>query len=263
MNETELIYASILDCSRTDLYLKNRPLSLYERLKLSSVIRKRNKGVPLQHILGAVDFMGFEIKVNKDVFIPRPETEILVEEAAKLIKAESKKRNLRILDIGTGSGCIAIVLSKLFSEAEIDASDISKKALAIARQNAIKNSARINFIESDFFSNNFFRDKKYDFIVTNPPYILTDEIKNLQAELQFEPAVALDGGKDGVSFYKKIIEGSKDHLEEGSFLAFEIGYGQAGIIRTLIKESGYLAIDDLIKDYNGIDRVLIASKKVN
>ncbi len=224
---------------------------------------------PIQYVMGHSEFCGLDFIVNEDVLIPRPETELLVEGALGLFIAhhrhcEAAKRTkqslFRILDLCTGSGCIAIALAEGLTKDAIDckivASDISGKALEVARLNAarIGVSDKIDFVKSDLFCD---IKGKYDIIVSNPPYIAKFEFGTLQKEVLKEPRAALDGGEDGLDFYRRTIEGAPLHLNIGGHLLFEIGFGQANEIKEII-ESGPFKVLSINKDFNGIDRVVIA-----
>jgi len=263
MNEAELTFTEVLGYGRTDLY-QNRHLLLDEAQSslIASVLKRRVQGEPLPYILGKTEFMGLEFIVNRCVLIPRPETEILVETVIRTVR--SAKCEVRsILDLGTGSGCIAISLAKFLPEIAITATDISEKAIEIARQNAAFHNVKISFFCSDLFNNYELRTTSYELIVSNPPYIPTDEIGTLQPEISYEPRIALDGGQDGMDFYRLIIKEAANHLEEKGFLVIEIGCAQLEPIRQLFKESGCLEITEAIKDYNDIDRVIVARKIPN
>lgn len=258
MTEAELLFSRVLDCDRLSLYLnRDKYLAKNELDFISSVLARRIKGEPIQYILGKIEFMGLELKVNPGVLIPRPETEILAERAIQSLKV-SKSQSLKVLDLGTGSGCIAIALAKNSESAEIDAVDISTEALKTAKENAGLNKAKINFIQSDLFSG--LKDKKYAMIVSNPPYVEECQIRRLQPELRFEPRVALNGGADGLDFYRRLILESADHLEKNGLLIMEIGFGQRPGIEKIFLDSGKLKVIEVIKDYNNIDRVIVARK---
>jgi release factor glutamine methyltransferase len=260
MNEAELLFSHALGCSRMDLYLnKEKYLNQQEADFISSALSRRIKGEPIQYILGSTEFMGLEIKVDKNVLIPRPETEILAETAIEYAK---KEKPGRVLDLGTGSGCIAIALAKHLAGLEIDASDISDKAMIVAKENARLNGARINFLKSDLFSNLEFRN--YGMIISNPPYIPEDEIKKLQPELQFEPKTALNGGRDGLDFYRGIILGAAGYLKENGLLIMEIGFGQKEGLELIFEKAKLFKIIKIVKDYQQIERVIVARKaKIN
>lgn len=215
-------------------------------------IKKLLEGEPIQYILGKQEFMGIEFAVNKDVLIPQPDTEILVEEVIKLLKQYKKPK---ILDLCTGSGAIAISISEKVSEAQIYASDISEKALAIARIN--DRSKKIKFILSDLFNN---IEDKFDIIVSNPPYIKTHEIEKLSKEVQNEPILALDGGIDGLEFYRKIIGQASKYIKKNGYLCLEIGEKQKKQVKDIINNEKKYADIKEYKDLNKNDRVIICKK---
>ena len=216
--------------------------------ELENGIKRLENGEPVQYIVGNVSFYGFSFDVNNSVLIPRFETEELVSRTINLIKKYFNKE-ISILDIGTGSGCIAITLNKLLS-AKVDAVDISSDALKVATKNGIKNNSSVNFFVSDVFSN--VKDK-YDVIISNPPYIKEDE-EIMDIVKNNEPHIALYGGKDGLYFYDKILKDAKKYLYKTSIIAFEIGCSEALEIRGLANK--YLDNPEVIieNDYNGLDR---------
>ena len=213
---------------------------------------------PVQYITGQTKFCGLDFIVNEDVLIPRPETELLVETVIAF-SYQSSAFSLKILDLCTGSGCIAIPLTKNIPECKIVASDISEAALDIARLNAEKNGVcdNIKFVQSDLFSN---ITGKFDIIASNPPYIAGYEFKSLQKEVLMEPHIALDGGKDGLDFYRRIISEAARYLDRGGYLIIEIGFGQKEAISKIIKDYGELKLLEVKKDFSGIDRVVTATK---
>ena len=213
----------------------------------------RIQGTPLQYILGEQYFMGLRFLVNKDVLIPRPDTEVLVYEVLELVKNYSGK--VKILDLCTGSGCIAISLAKNVKNAEVFASDISEKALAVAEKNSKLNETDVKFLKSDLFEN--IEGKNFDIIVSNPPYIASCDMDSLSKEVLKEPHDALDGGADGLDFYRKISENALNYLSKNGMIAFEIGYNQAEGIFDILQKFKYNNIR-LVKDYSGNDRVVIA-----
>ena len=214
---------------------------------------------PIQYILNKQEFMGFEFYVDENVLIPQPDTEILVEEVVDISKKINNNSNeLRVLDMCTGSGAIAISLSKLIENASVSASDISDGALNVAKENAIKNSVNIEFYKSDLF-NDISKNVKFDIIVSNPPYIQTEVIKGLSKEVQSEPFIALDGGEDGLVFYREIIKNAKDYIIEDGYLALEIGYDQKESVTNLLRENGYKNIYSKT-DLAGNDRVVVGQK---
>lgn len=258
MNEAELVLTHVLNCDRLSLYLdKDRELGKDKSALLSSILKRRIKDEPLQYILGSTEFMGLKFIVDERVLIPRPETEILVEEALKISSrfSRSRARPPEILEVGSGSGCIAVSLAKNIAGCKITASDISADALEVSRKNAKLHQAQIEFIQSDLFSS--LEGRSFDLIVSNPPYIPTRELKGLSREISFEPALALDGGRDGLDFYRRIIGEAHRFLRKGGFLAVEIGFGQAGQIENILQKSGKFEIMEIIRDYNDIERVMV------
>lgn len=218
-------------------------------------IEKREQRIPLQHITGEQEFMGYTFKVNEHVLIPRQDTEVLVEEALKRLKP-----GMNVLDMCTGSGCIIISLLKMGTERRKTEGitgtgvDISRQALDTAIENAKLLETQICFLQSDLFEN---VKEKYDMIVSNPPYIRTDVIEGLQDEVRLhDPFIALDGREDGLHFYRKIIESSVYHMKPGGVLMFEIGHDQAIAVSELMKLAGYHDIT-VKKDLAGLDRVVI------
>lgn len=217
---------------------------------------------PLQYIIGKEKFLGLDFLVNENVFIPRPETEILVNTALEIINAaQAKKAPVRILDLCTGSGNIAISIAKGLAKSAADckifASDISDKALEVAMQNARLNGASdgISFIKSDLFKD---IADRYDIIVSNPPYIARCELKTLPKEVLKEPVLALDGGEDGLDFYRKIFLAAPAYLMNGGYCIMEIGFGQRAAIKAMIEGFKGFKLIDVKEDQYLIDRVIVA-----
>lgn len=220
--------------------------------KFENMVQRRCSHEPLQHILGKAYFYGHEFIVNKNVLVPRPDTEILVEESLKRLKGVN---NAHVLDMCTGSGCIiiSIFLSGMADRAV--AVDYSEKALSVAKQNASLNNADIEFIYSDLFEN-VSDDETFDMIVSNPPYIETDEIETLSDEVRlFDPMMALDGDKDGLKFYRNITEQAAGYLKRGGWLMYEIGCSQAVAVSEFMHKNGFAEVT-VIKDLSGLDRVV-------
>lgn len=263
MVESELLFTEILDCDRVSLYLnKNVPLGKDNSDLIASVLKRRINGEPIQYILGKTEFAGLEFKVDKNVFIPRPETEILVEAAVKTGRSLSVTgERLKILDLGTGSGCIAVSLAKLLPDAQVAATDISPEAIEVAKENARFHRVKINFFQGGLFNAYHLSPITYHLIISNPPYIPTAEIDKLAPEVKYEPRIALTGGADGMDFYRNIISRAPARLREGGFLILEMGFGQRQAIENIFKISGNFEIIEVIRDYSDIDRV-IAAKKV-
>ena len=219
-------------------------------------LEKRARRIPLQHITGSQEFMGLDFKVNEDVLIPRQDTELLVGNAITYIK--SVKGNVDVLDMCTGSGCIAISIDRLCENAKVTAVDFSGKALVVAKENNALNKADVTFFQSDLFEN---VEKQYDVIVSNPPYIKTEEIESLMDEVRIhEPMMALDGDCDGLKFYKKIAKEGRQHLRSNGIIFFEIGYDQGQTVPAILEENGYKDIK-VYKDLSGNDRVVTAGKE--
>ena len=228
----------------------NRP-SDEEIRKFEELLEKRISHIPLQHITGRQEFMGLDFIVSEDVLCPRQDTETLVESVLEYTSGR------KVLDVCTGSGCIAVALMKLGNASCCDAVDLSEAALDIAKQNAELNDVSINFIKSDMFEK---IDGKYDIIVSNPPYIRPDVIETLMPEVrEHEPLMALDGGSDGLGFYRIIAAQSKEHLEENGILAVEIGYDQWEDVSELFRQNGFRDIVR-IKDLSQNDRVVMCKK---
>lgn len=207
-------------------------------------------GRPIQYITNSQDFYGLTFFVDENVLIPQPDTEILVEEVIRLAKDMNVMR--KILDICTGSGAIAVALAKNI-EAEVWASDISKNALEIAKKNAADNGANVEFVEADMFGK---IEGKYDIIVSNPPYIETETIKELSEEVKNEPLIALDGGEDGLDFYRILADKSREHLKYGGILAVEIGYNQKEAVMQMFEKCGFVEVYSK-KDFGNNDRIVV------
>ncbi len=223
-------------------------------LQIKMLINK----TPIQYIINNQEFMKLNFYVDENVLIPQPDTEILVEE---VISLSEEKGNLEILDLCTGSGCIGISLAKYIEKSRVTAIDISNKAIQIAKLNAEKNLVHknIKFIESDMFKN-IEEQYKFDFIVSNPPYIETKVIEELSEEVRKEPRIALDGGEDGLNFYKEIANNAYKYLKEDGYLCLEIGYDQKeNVIELLYKIGEYKEIYSK-KDLSGNDRIIVAKR---
>ena len=216
--------------------------------EINKIVKERITGRPLWYCIGDTEFYGYKIKVDERCLIPRPETELLAEEVIK-----NCNENTSVLDLCTGSGAIAIAVKKE-SKAVVTAIDVSAGALSIAKENAKLNNAEIEFIGSDLF--NGVTDRKFDIIVSNPPYIKSEDILTLQKEVKdFEPNIALDGGEDGLDFYRKICSNAKNYLNDNGILLLECGYNQAQEIKNLLVDAKSV---EIIKDYENIDRIVKA-----
>lgn len=254
--ESEWMLCSATGLDRVGLYLNyDKPLNDEELARFRAMVARRGKREPLQHILGTQEFMGLEFEVTSDVLIPRHDTEVLVNEAVQRAGAART-----VLDIGTGSGCVAIALAKALPDAVVVAVDISAAALQVARRNAERNAAQIEFCPGSLYEP--LAERTFDLIVSNPPYIPSADILELEPEVRdFDPRLALDGGQDGLDIYRSIIPHGYSRLNTGGWLLVEIGIGQAGDVERLFKESGY--VDTFVAlDNGGIERVVGARKEV-
>lgn len=250
-----LLISSVLNKNKE--YIITHSEEEIDILKVEEIYNKMKKleeHIPIQYITNKQEFMKLKFFVNESVLIPRSDTEILVEE----IIENYKNKEVKILDLCTGSGCIAISLKKYIENSKIYAVDISKEALKVAKQNAINNGVDIKFIESDIFKN--INEEKFDIIVSNPPYIKTEVINKLDKEVKKEPFIALDGGEDGLYFYKKIIEEGYKFLNENGKIFFEIGYDQKNEIINIIKNDERYKIIKTKKDLGNNDRVIVIGK---
>jgi len=272
--QIELLLAHVLQMPRMRLYLSfDRPLADRELETLRALVKRRAGREPLQHLVGSTNFCGFEITVTRDVLIPRPETELLAERAVEFLSgAESGSGaeggaagavGRRVLDFGTGSGCLALVIAARCPAVSVCAFDRSAEALAVARQNAIRCAVedRIQFQRGDHLKSLLAAgESRFDLIVSNPPYIPSGEIGALQPEVRdFDPREALDGGADGLDFYRMLAEGAGAWLRPLAPLMVELGAGQAGRVTELFQQSGW-RIDRVEKDYGGHERILIARR---
>ena len=264
MKESELILTAVRGCRRVDLYTDPRPLTSEEEVCFAKAQARRAQGEPVSYILGECEFMGLFLKVDARVLIPRPETEILVEQIL-LAFAHRQKETLRILDLGTGSGNIAIALTKNLSNASVVTVDISRDALSVARENAVRHGVaeRIQFVEGDI--HDFLQNKipeagdQFDLVVSNPPYVPSDEIDYLSLVVRHEPRLALDGGIAGLRFYEPIIRAAGYLLKTGGMLFLECGDGQAEAIGKLFSAYSKYKGVKFIQDYVGMNRVVIAN----
>ncbi len=256
--EAELILSFVLGCQRSKLYFEpRRVLDQKEQARFQGFLGQRLAGKPLQYVLGETYFFGYRFKVNQDVLIPRPETEILVEEVISLLKA---KGDLKIVDLGTGCGNVAVSLALNLKDAFIFATDISAHALKVAQHNA-----KLHGVENqiEFLCGNLFEpiNTRVDAIVTNPPYVSEEEFAKLPDEIKdFEPKEALLAGKDGLEYIRKIIDQAPEFLVNAGLLALEIGFGQETKVKELVFNSKFLKLIGIKKDLSGIPRVMLARK---
>ena len=257
--EAELLLEKAAGLNRTALFLRGEEVLSEEVLAVyEGFLQERGLGRPTQYILGEWEFMGLPFSVGEGVLIPRADTEVLVE---TILERQQKESMKSILDIGTGSGCIPISLGHYGKFEHIMAVDISQKALGYATKNAHDNQIKIDFYESDLFTDLPAEWKgNLDAIVSNPPYIPKKDIEELMTEVKdFEPMNALDGGEDGLDFYRAIVEQGRDWLKDGGWLFFEIGYDQGEDLRNLLHEFGYTEVE-IRQDLAGLDRVALGRK---
>ena len=247
-SDAEWIYSLVLNIPRSQLEDKERVVKPSEAKKVEEIVQKRLIGRPLWYVIGDTEFYGCKIKVDERALIPRPETEILAEHAIKTVEEGDK-----VLDLCTGSGCIAIAIAKNCAgkRVQVTASDVSDAAIMLAKENANYNSVDITFIQSDLFSKIHGR---FNLIVCNPPYIKTSEIPALQREVRdWEPRIALDGGEDGLDFYRRLAREISRYIAKGGMLMLEVGEGQAEEVLKLFEKRDYAMV---VKDYQGVDRIL-------
>lgn len=250
----EHLLAHALGRTRMDLYLEfERPLNEAELVPLRELVKRRAQGEPLQHLLGTVEFCGHTFAIDKRAMVPRPETEELVE--LLIAKRESRNANLKMVDVGTGSGVIGLSLAAKFPEAKVYAVDISEDALALARENAARlGLERVHFQKSDLLES---LPERFDLIVANLPYISMQDRHLLAREVLHDPEVALFSGPSGDELVRKLIEKTPSNLEPDGLLALEIGLGQAEGLSDFLRQKNFHDIESK-KDYSGITRFLLA-----
>lgn len=255
--EAEILITETLHIDKSKLYAGGLRISDETSGYIDSLAARRAEGEPLQYITGYVEFYGLKINVGRGILIPRPETELLVEESINELKKRFTVHNSRftVLDLCTGSGCIAIAIARCFPAADVYGVDKSDVAIEYATRNAIENNVRnVHFIKGDLFES--LGSLMFDFIVSNPPYIKHNDIKNLQREVRdYEPLSALDGGEDGLDFYRRISAGAPQFLKENGIIILEIGYDQAESVREIAIGAEMKDVI-FIRDYAGIRRIL-------
>jgi release factor glutamine methyltransferase len=256
--QAELLLAQVVQMPRMKLYLNfERALSPTETNQLREMVQRRGKREPLQHILGSTSFCGLEIAVNRHVLIPRPETELLAETGWNFLSC-TQSQPPTALDFGTGSGCIAIALAVKCPSAKIHAIDVSQEALTLAGANAEHHqvTGRIQLEESNGLTT-FDRSLRFDLVISNPPYIPSAEINSLEPEVRdYDPRQALDGGADGLDFYRKLAVEAPAHLQPGGKIMLEFGEGQAESIKEIFEKQKWI-VEAIIEDYTRRPRILI------
>lgn len=251
--DAELLLGHVLGLDRLALYLNfDKPLNTKEVEQYRSLIGRRGQRTPVAYLTGEREFYSLPLQVTPAVLIPRPETELLVEKVLELVEPEHP---VQVLDLGTGSGAIALALACQDPNIFVTATDLSSAALAVAKQNAVRLEVdnQVSFVHSDLFHN---VQGKYGVICSNPPYIPQGQLADLAPELGVEPAMALDGGPDGLDFYRRILNQAASFLEEPGFVVIEIGWDQGPSVRTLGEQAGLHWLETVV-DYGGQDRVVV------
>jgi release factor glutamine methyltransferase len=283
VKEAEMLITETLHIDKSKLYSGDLEISEETSRHIDSLAARRSEGEPIQYIIGHVDFYGMKINVGRGVLIPRPETELLVEETIRELKNQFTVHDSRftVLDLCTGSGCIAIAIAKHFPDADVYGVDKSDIAIQYAIRNAIENNVRnVYFIKGDLFSISWdspesttpigvrncrtvpiFAIHYFDCIVSNPPYIKTADIQSLQKEIKdYEPVEALDGGEDGLDFYRMIFKNAPKFLKKNGIIILEIGFDQAGDVKEIAMNAGFKNVT-FMKDYAGVKRIFIGREK--
>lgn len=263
--DAEVLLSNLLEVDRIffHMYPEKEVTKEIER-KFWAWVEKRQKLMPVQYIVNKQEFMGLNFKVEEGVLIPRGDTEILVEKTIEIYKKEFSPDNVKIMDIGTGSGAIVVSLGKYIDNSNLTAIDISTKALNIAKENAKTHKVenKIRFLEGSLFDPIHEKDeyKTYDFIISNPPYIPKKLVNTLNSGVKdYEPHLALDGGEDGLDFYKAITVGAKEYLKNGGHLLFEIGHDQGEDLTQILNNNGFKHVE-VVKDLASLDRVVLGIK---
>lgn len=243
----------------------DRPVSEEHRSLALSLLTRRASGEPLQYLLGTQEFCGLDFEVTPAVLIPRPETELLVQELKQLSERSTKSNAPLVADIGTGSGCIAVALAHAVPTVQVYATDLSAEALDVARRNASRHGVmeRVRFLEGDLMSplSALGLEGRLAVVVSNPPYIPAGDLPGLQREVRREPRLALDGGPGGLTFYRRLLREAKPYLAPGGTLVLEVGQGQAGPVCRMVEESGGYELMQVRQDTAGIDRVVCLQKR--
>ena len=254
--KASILLQYVLKQTKQELIINSEDIVEPSKVKeYNNYLQEIIKGTPIQYITKHQQFMALDFYVDENVLIPQPDTEVLVEEGIKIIK----EQNMEVLDLCTGSGAIAISIAHYCQNSTVTATDISQEALEVAKKNANSNNVNIEFIESNLFDK--LTERSFDIILSNPPYIETDIIKTLEKDVQAEPHLALDGGKDGLEFYKEILNEAHEYLKTNGYLMLEIGYNQGNAVINLAHKNLRLITKQPIKDLAGNDRVVIFQKE--
>ena len=264
--DAEVLLAHSLRTNRLRLYLNyDKPILKGELREYKKLIKRRTRREPLQYITGYQEFWSLNLKVTKGVLIPRPETEILVEEALKTFpQNESFDKTINILELGTGSGAVAIALAKELQRGSIVATDISDIAIKTARENAKVHGLeeQITFLKGSLFEPVRERIGTFNLVISNPPYIPIEDFRDIQPEVRdFEPRISLNGGKEGLKFYRQILSQIGRYLAKDGWVILELGKGQAEKVTRLIELTGEFNPTSIVKDFSGIERVVKAQKR--
>ena len=257
--DAEVLLSHVLQKDRLYLYVHfDQPLEEGELTAFRAAVKKRATRLPVAYIIGSKEFMGLDFQVTSAVLIPRPDTEILVETALDLLATVDSPE---ILDLGTGSGAICISMLVNLPAAQGTTVDISPEALVVARSNAENHQVteRLTFCQGDLFGP--VAGRKFHAILSNPPYIPEADIAQLTPEVQQEPNLALDGGKDGLNFYRRIIEEGRKYLATGGFIAMEVGIHQAQLVVAMAEKTEFFKVSAIVKDYGGIERVVVLTER--
>lgn len=255
--EADILLAHVLDTTRDKLYQKiDATVTSQENNRYTEFLQKRGSREPLAYLINKRSFMDFEFYVDERVLIPRPETELLVEKLLDIGKSR-KQSEMRLLDLCTGSGILAVTISNYWPEASIVAVDISEEALVVARINANRLQGRVDFRQGDLFEPII--GEKFDIIVSNPPYISQTEYEECSPEVKKEPSLALLAGEDGLDFYRRIAKEAQSYVCPGSRILMEIGCCQALEVKTIFEEKGYKCT--VYSDLAGLDRIVLADKE--
>ncbi len=266
--DAQILLMHLLDVDKIYLYTHNDEI-VKEKVveEFLELIDLRKKRYPLQYIIGKQEFMGLDFKVKEGVLVPRPDTEVLVEKIIDIVNSGyfKDKENINIVDIGTGSGAITLSLAHFLKNAFVYSVDISDIALSVAKENAKLHDLenQVKFLNGSLFEplNDENLEGKVDILVSNPPYIPTKIIEELQTEVStYEPKLALDGGADGLDFYRDIINKSNSFMSKISIIAFEIGHDQAGALKNLLEKNGNFENITIVTDFSGLDRVIIGQR---